>query len=170
MKGVRMRDNFHRVISNVSFKVVIAQIIGSQKLTRKKMILDNTFICVVPGIGIFVLLPSALFYHVEPGWTYLDSVYYASVSITTIGLGDFVSASNLEVEAKFGSWMGLYQSFTMVWLLCGLGYAVMITEKLRKAVRKTYKKLHKAEEKPQGVSQDKPHVVRAVGVGPIRPI
>ena len=142
----------------------IAQLTASQKLTRKKKFLVNTFIYVVPGIGIFVLLPSVLFYLVEPGWTFLDSLYYASVSLSTIGFGDLVSARNPGVEAKLGGWIWVYQSFTMVWLLCGLSYIVMVTEKLRKAVRKAYKKLHKSEKKvltisdyeePQGVLQEK---------------
>ena len=125
----------------------------------------NTFICLVPGIGIFVLMPSVLFCLVEPGWTYLDSVYYTSISLSTIGLGDLVSASNPKVEAQLGGWIWVYQSFTMVWLLCGLSFIVMVTEKLRKAVRKAYKKLHKEEKRilstsdyqeSHGVLQEKP--------------
>ena len=129
------------------FTLQMAQLMGSQKLSRRNNILMNTLICVVPGIGIFVLLPSALFYIVEPDWTYLDSVYYASVSITSTGFGDLVSASNPRVKAKLGGWIWAYQSFTMVWLLCGLSYIAMITEKLRKAVRNAYKKLQIAEKR-----------------------
>ena len=81
----------------------------------------------------------------EPGWTFLDSLYYATVSLFTIGFGDLVSASNPGVEAKLGPWIWVYQSFTMMWLLCGLSYTVMITEMSRRAIRKAYKKLHQGE-------------------------
>ncbi len=45
----------------------------------------------VPGIAIFILLPSVAFYLIEDGWTYLDSVYFAFITLATIGFGDFAA-------------------------------------------------------------------------------
>ena len=56
----------------------------------------------VPGITIFLLLPSVLFYYVETDWTYLDSVYYAFISLATIGFGDLVNGEFVKSINSFG--------------------------------------------------------------------
>ena len=59
-----------------------------------------------PGITTFIILPSAVFYFVESGWSYLDCVYYAFVSLTTIGYGDLYNEHHgKEVEAQLGVWI-----------------------------------------------------------------
>lgn len=45
----------------------------------------------IPGLGIFVFIPAGVFCLIEDGWTYLDSFYYAFVTLTTIGFGDYVA-------------------------------------------------------------------------------
>lgn len=46
-------------------------------------------------VGTF-LLPAWVFYCLENAWSYLDSIYFCYISLTTIGLGDFVPATNLD--------------------------------------------------------------------------
>lgn len=42
----------------------------------------------------YLLLGAAVFFHIE-GWMYLDAVYWADVTVLTIGFGDFKPSTNL---------------------------------------------------------------------------
>lgn len=58
---------------------------------RKTMRLAaQIFLYLTPGFIVFIFFPAILFTHYE-GWTYDESVYYAFVTLTTIGFGDLVA-------------------------------------------------------------------------------
>lgn len=43
----------------------------------------------IPGIVVFLLLPSLIFSYFEE-WSFADAMYYSFVTLSTIGFGDFV--------------------------------------------------------------------------------
>jgi len=48
------------------------------------------------GFTLFSLFPSIIFYSYE-GWSYLDSIYFTIITLTTIGFGDFVAGKKIAV-------------------------------------------------------------------------
>lgn len=103
----------------------------------------------IPGLGIFVFIPAGVFCLIEDGWTYLDSFYYAFVTLTTIGFGDYVAGRDQEVLKKLGGWGIVYEIGLIVWIIFGLGYLIMIisniTMSLQKPARKAAKGIKMAE-------------------------
>ncbi|KAM4742409.1 potassium channel subfamily K member 6 [Anableps anableps] len=61
------------------------------------------------------LAPAAVFSVVEVSWTFLDGVYFCFISLCTIGLGDFVPATQPGQRYR-----ALYQVAVMVYLFVGL--------------------------------------------------
>lgn len=58
--------------------------------TRKVGLAAQIFGYLTPGFVMFIFFPAFLFSHYE-GWSYDEAVYYAFVTLTTIGFGDYVA-------------------------------------------------------------------------------
>lgn len=82
-----------------------------------------------PGFLIFVLLPAIVFHYFEK-WTYGISIYYAFVTLTTIGFGDYAATFENKSATEINKWYYVYQIFVLVWFVLGLGYMIMITQYL----------------------------------------
>ncbi|TRY78120.1 hypothetical protein TCAL_09780 [Tigriopus californicus] len=73
-----------------------------------------TFIvCLV--IFLMFLLPAAVFTTLESNWNYLDSLYYCFISLTTIGLGDFIPGDSPGQALR-----PVYKACTTFYLLAGV--------------------------------------------------
>ncbi len=58
---------------------------------------------------ILVLVSGMVFYHSVEGWTWLDSLYFSVITLTTVGYGDF----SPQTDAG--------KVFTMIYIFVGLG-------------------------------------------------
>ncbi|XP_054727197.1 open rectifier potassium channel protein 1 isoform X1 [Anastrepha obliqua] len=100
-------------------------------------------IALIPGIGIFILLPALVFTYFEK-WSYSISIYFAYVTTTTIGFGDYVPTFGADQPTEFGGWFVVYEIFVIFWFIFALGYLVMIMGFITRGLQS--KKLRRLEQ------------------------
>ncbi|XP_037376783.1 potassium channel subfamily K member 17 [Talpa occidentalis] len=72
------------------------------------------------GLLLFLLLPPLLFSHVE-GWSYMESFYFAFITLSTVGYGDYVIGMN-----PSRSYPVLYKYTVSLWILFGMAWLASI--------------------------------------------
>ncbi|XP_039302334.1 open rectifier potassium channel protein 1 isoform X2 [Solenopsis invicta] len=111
--------------------------------TRKTMrMAAQIFLYLTPGFIVFIFFPAILFSHYED-WSYDQSVYYAFVTLTTIGFGDLVAGQDNTKGS--GPLFIMYKIFLICWISFGLGYIVMIMTFIARGMRS--KKITRLEHK-----------------------
>lgn len=94
----------------------------------------------VPAFTLLIFIPSVVIMIFE-GWDYDVAVYYAFVTLTTIGFGDYVAAV---ADNGFGKSFIFYEIFLLVWIIIGLGYVLMVLGFISRGLRS--KKMHAIEQ------------------------
>ncbi|XP_058448508.1 open rectifier potassium channel protein 1 [Malaya genurostris] len=97
----------------------------SHYVPRKLSLIGQIMLYLVPGIVIFIFIPGFIFCYFEK-WPYDVGVYYAFVTLTTIGFGDYTSTFEPSQQHEFGKAFVLYQVFVVLWFFAGVGYVFMI--------------------------------------------
>ncbi|XP_005175081.2 potassium channel subfamily K member 1 isoform X1 [Musca domestica] len=72
-------------------------------------------IIVIIVIILFFAIPTAVFSYLEPTWGILDAFYYCFISLTTIGLGDYIPGDGVSIDNR-----SLYKMLITAYLVLGL--------------------------------------------------
>ncbi|XP_029543706.1 potassium channel subfamily K member 10-like isoform X1 [Oncorhynchus nerka] len=119
-----------------------------KQISQTKIRVTSTILFIIAGCIVFVGIPAVIFKHIE-GWTTLDAIYFVIITLSTIGIGDYVAGGDRKIE-----YMKWYKPLVWFWILVGLAYFAavlsMIGDWLRVLSKKTKEevgefKVHAAE-------------------------
>ncbi|XP_016310991.1 potassium channel subfamily K member 10-like [Sinocyclocheilus anshuiensis] len=105
------------------------------QISQTKIRVASTLLFILAGCILFVTIPAIIFKHIE-GWTGLEAIYFVVITLTTVGIGDYVAGGNRRIEYR--KW---YRPLVWFWILVGLAYFAavlsMIGDWLRVLSKKT---------------------------------
>uniref|UniRef100_A0AAY5ER27 Potassium channel domain-containing protein n=1 Tax=Electrophorus electricus TaxID=8005 RepID=A0AAY5ER27_ELEEL len=105
------------------------------KISQTKIRVTSTILFILAGCVVFVTVPAVIFKHIE-GWTTLEAIYFVVITLTTVGIGDYVAGGDRRIE-----YMKWYKPLVWFWILVGLAYfaavLTMIGDWLRVLSKKT---------------------------------
>ncbi|XP_037788183.1 uncharacterized protein LOC119583662 [Penaeus monodon] len=141
--GVPLNGILVAVLADIfSCKVVNSRVRARAKRYESWMgVATDTVLYLMPGLVVFLVVPAAVLLAFEEGWSFIDSFYFAFITLTTIGFGDYV-AGRQDLDHM---WIWTYKILMVVWIVFGLGYIVMIITFIQKALKS--KKIHRVEQK-----------------------
>lgn len=98
------------------------------------------------AVSCFFLIPAAIFSALEENWNFLESFYFCFISLSTIGLGDYVPG-----EAANQKFRELYKVAITVYLTLGLIVMLVVLETFceLQQLKQLRKMFYLKKEKPQ---------------------
>ncbi|XP_021259014.1 potassium channel subfamily K member 16-like isoform X2 [Numida meleagris] len=104
-----------------------------EKGMRKKIKFLTLLFFLVTGILVFLCLPS-LFFQITEGWSYSEGIYFAFITLSTIGFGDYV------VGKQPGRiYFSYYRTLVAIWILFGLAWIALLFNLLTTVLEDTEK-------------------------------
>ncbi|XP_034051350.1 potassium channel subfamily K member 10b [Thalassophryne amazonica] len=106
-----------------------------KQISQTKIRVTSTILFILAGCIVFVAIPTVIFKYTE-GWTTLEAIYFVVITLTTVGIGDYVAGGNRKIDYR--KW---YKPLVWFWILVGLAYFAavlsMIGDWLRVLSKKT---------------------------------
>ena len=81
------------------------------------------------GASVFILFGGAFVYNYLEGWSYLDSLYFAAITLSTVGYGDFSPQTDLG------------KLFTIIYIGIGVGLILAFINAVYKHFQQTRQQL-----------------------------
>ncbi|XP_048393995.1 potassium channel subfamily K member 16-like [Stegostoma tigrinum] len=113
-----------------------------RKGMKKKRVELLTFLFfLVIGAGIFLALPPLVFCSIEK-WSYREGVYYAFITLSTIGFGDYIVGVNPHIK-----YLKFYRAVMAIWILFGMAWLALLFNLLTTFMEDTEKKIAQLKNK-----------------------
>ncbi|XP_036590226.1 potassium channel subfamily K member 16-like [Trichosurus vulpecula] len=126
----------HRVGKTLSLLCEkLGKCLQRQGMKEKKIKFLTLLFFLVTGILIFLGLPSIVFHSTE-GWTYNEGIYFAFITLSTVGLGDYVVG--MQPGKQYCSY---YRALVAIWILFGLAWIALLFNLLTRVLEDTEKKI-----------------------------
>ncbi|KAM5129337.1 potassium channel, subfamily K, member 16-like [Mantella aurantiaca] len=114
------------------------KILVKRGLKKKRAKVLTIIFFLVMGIIVFLGIPPLIFKYTEC-WTYREGVYYAFISLSTIGFGDYVVGSGQKCTHPFKG----YRALVYFWIVFGLAWLSLLINLLTSLIEDTEKKIAK---------------------------
>ncbi|XP_066550730.1 potassium channel subfamily K member 16 [Amia ocellicauda] len=118
----------------------------SRGMDKKRVKFLTIVFFLVVGILLFLALPPLLFCAIEH-WSYREGVYYAFITLSTIGFGDYVVG--LKAQKSY------YRALVAVWILFGMAWLALLFNLLTTFYKDTEKKISKVHQKRKAAKANK---------------
>ncbi|XP_043836981.1 potassium channel subfamily K member 16-like [Dromiciops gliroides] len=126
----------HRVGKTLSMLCTkLGKCLQSQGMKEKKIKFLTLLFFLMTGILIFLGLPPIVFHSTE-GWTYNEGIYYAFITLSTVGFGDYVVG--VQPGKQYCSY---YRALVAIWILFGLAWIALLFNLLTRFLEDTEKKI-----------------------------
>ncbi|XP_068135745.1 potassium channel subfamily K member 17 [Hyperolius riggenbachi] len=94
--------------------------LGTKIQHKKAVKLFSSSCALIVGLLFFFLLPPLLFQRME-GWSYEEGFYFAFITLSTIGFGDYIIGRI--PDTKYPGW---YKNMVALWILFGMAWLALI--------------------------------------------
>ncbi|XP_057681427.1 potassium channel subfamily K member 1-like [Corythoichthys intestinalis] len=95
-------------------------------VSKAKFALIHAVVLAVAVTIVIFFIPACIFFTMERDWNFLESIYFCFISLTTIGLGDYVPGETHGTEDN--PHRQLYKLFITLYLLLGLVCILVLME------------------------------------------
>nr|XP_033808978.1 potassium channel subfamily K member 16-like [Geotrypetes seraphini] len=113
----------------------LGRCLSNKGMKKKKVKVLTMLFFLVTGIVAFLGIPPIFFMGME-GWNYREGVYYAFISLSTIGFGDYVVGSHPQRE-----YYSFYRALVAIWVIFGLAWLALLFNLLIACLEDTEKKI-----------------------------
>uniref|UniRef100_A0A5G2RAL2 Potassium channel domain-containing protein n=1 Tax=Sus scrofa TaxID=9823 RepID=A0A5G2RAL2_PIG len=135
--GIPLTIIFLKAVSNAILRPLsgFEKYLQNMGMEERRIRIYTILFFLVTGLSLFILLPPLLFMHTE-GWTYREGLYFAFISLSTIGFGDYVIGIN-----PSQNYSHIYMAIIMLWCAFGLTWIALLFDLFAKTLEKTKTKL-----------------------------
>ncbi|KAJ6657992.1 hypothetical protein lerEdw1_001651 [Lerista edwardsae] len=98
----------------------LAKCLHQRGVKKKRTRFLTLMFFLLMGILVFICAPSVIFRKME-GWTYSEAIYFAFITLSTIGFGDYVIGRQHEKNYFPG-----YRILVAIWIIFGLAWIALL--------------------------------------------